>query len=322
MALDKDTPNAAIPSQPINLDDSSTYPPCFSPPPLPPPDIPTGASPDVVVDPGAALTPSSVVWMDPLHGIPPGPHTDVEQPLRTYLQDVPRPDEMGAWETADVELWLDTGTVSGHNLFVLCSLNLTHLTYLQNTLIRKLKSIDPELAETYNARINLIQEFVEAAFHTYQEVVQKRERDAVEAARKEAERQRLLAEDDARRKQEEEEVRLAEAEAARKEKAAILDKVKELAAKDPDALAEAGLRVVSPHSVTLNFPLTYRQQSTTYPAVTSGKCDYCMTRGIVCVGMAGKACKECTRLHYACSNNSGKSQHFIYPRSIQYNSHF
>ena len=173
-------------------------------------------------------------------------------------------------------------------------------------MIRKLKAVDPELAERYNSRIDVVQEFVERAFHAYKGAVRQRERDAIEAAQREEERQRVLAEADLRRKREEEKARLAEEEAAQKQKAALLDMVKELAAKDPDALVEAGLRVVS-SKVSARFPLTPGRQSTTYPAVAAGQCDSCQAKGVVCVGTAGKACRECLRLHYACSNNAGES---------------
>jgi hypothetical protein len=48
--------------------------------------------------------------------------------------------------------------------------------------------------------------------------------------------------------------------------------------------------------------LTFRRKRTTYPAVANGKCDSCTTKGIVCHGLAGKSCEECSRIHSGCSN--------------------
>jgi hypothetical protein len=169
-------------------------------------------------------------------------------------------------------------------------------------MIRRLRKVDADLASTYDARIDMIQGFVESAIREYEALVRRRQQDAAEAAQKEQERQRVLAEEEAMRKKEEEErkAKVAEEEARRKReeaerhaklRAGLIVKVKELAERDPDFLAQSGLQVASPR--------------TTYPAVDGGKCDKCMTRNVVCLGVAGKTCTECARLHYACSNNTG-----------------
>jgi hypothetical protein len=171
-------------------------------------------------------------------------------------------------------------------------------------MIRHLRKVDPGLASIYGARIDMIQGFVESAIRDYEALVLRRQQEAAEAAQKEQERQRLLAEEEARKKREEEErkAKVAEEEARMKREEeekwlGLIVKVKQLAERDPDFLALSGLQLSSPR--------------TTYPAVDGGKCEKCMSRNVVCLGVAGKTCAECARLHYACSNNTGTRTIFI-----------
>ena len=70
----------------------------------------------------------------------------------------------------------------------------------------------------------------------------------------------------------------------------MLEKVKEIAEQDPAFLAASNLQVSAPR--------------TTYPAVDGSKCERCLSRNLVCLGIAGKTCVECTRLHCMCSNKT------------------
>ena len=49
--------------------------------------------------------------VNPLEGIGLGKHSDEEEPLRRYIENVPRPDD-DAWPISEAQAWLDTPTVS------------------------------------------------------------------------------------------------------------------------------------------------------------------------------------------------------------------
>ena len=140
---------------------------------------------------------------------------------------------------------------------------------------------------------------MESAVQDYEARVIQRQKEAVEAAQREEERQRLLAEEEARRKKEEEErkAKVAEEEERRKkeeeermkrekeesevrERIRTLEKVKEIAEQDPAFLEASGLQVSATR--------------TTYPAVDGGKCERCMNRNLVGLGIAGKRSEEHT----------------------------
>ena len=176
-------------------------------------------------------------------------------------------------------------------------------------MIRRLRKVDHDRATAYVARIDMIQGFVESAVRDYEARLIQRQKEAVEAAQREEERQRLLAEEEARRKKEEEErkakvveeeerMKREKEESEARERIRALEKVKEIAEQDPAFLEASGLQVSATR--------------TTYPAVDGGKCERCMNRNLVCLGLAGKTCKECARLHCACSNNATRMRpHFF-----------
>ena len=156
----------------------------------------------------------------------------------------------------------------------------------------------------------MIQGFVESAVRDYEARLIQRQKEAAEAAQREEERQRLLAEEEARRKKEEEErkakvveeeerMKREKEESEARERICALEKVKEIAEQDPAFLEASGLQVSATR--------------TTYPAVDGGKCERCMNRNLVCLGLAGKTCKECARLHCTCSNNATRMRpHFFF----------
>ena len=177
-------------------------------------------------------------------------------------------------------------------------------------MIRRLRKVDHDRATAYVAWIDMIQGFVESAVRDYEARLIQRQKEAVEAAQREEARQRLLAEE-ARRKKEEEErkAKVAEEEERMKrerekeesearERIRALEKVKEIAEQDPAFLEASGLQV----STTC----------TTYPAVDGRKYKRCMNRNLVCLGLAGKTCKECARLHCACSNNATRMRPHVF----------
>ena len=93
-----------------------------------------------------------------------------------------------------------------------------------------------------------------------------------------------------------------------RERIRVLEKVREIAEQDPAFLEASGLQVSAPR--------------TTYLAVDGRKCERCMNRNLVCLGIARKTCKECTRLHCACSNNATRMRPhvsilYFYSTSLQ-----
>jgi hypothetical protein len=58
-------------------------------------------------------------WLDPLEGIDPGKHSDEEEPLRRYIENVPTPDDDDAWPISEAQAWLDTPTVSTPFYFII-----------------------------------------------------------------------------------------------------------------------------------------------------------------------------------------------------------
>ena len=146
----------------------------------------------------------------------------------------------------------------------------------------------------------MIQGFVESAIQDYEACIIQQQKEAAEAAQREEERQRLLEEEEVRRKKEEEErkVKVVEEERMKREKEEseareqirLLEKVKEIVEQDPTFLVSSSLQVSTP--------------CTTYLAIDRGKCERCMSCNLVCLGIARKTCKECTRLHCACSNKT------------------
>ena len=145
----------------------------------------------------------------------------------------------------------------------------------------------------------MIQGFVESEVRDYEARLIQRQKEAAEAAQREEERQRLLAEEEARRKKEEEErMKREKEESEARERIRALEKVKEIAEQDPAFLEAFGLQVSATR--------------TTYPAVDGGKCERCMNRNLVCLGLVGKTCKECARLHCVCSNNATRMRPHVF----------
>jgi hypothetical protein len=106
------------------------------------------------------------------------------------------------------------------------------------------------LAASYYERIDLLQAFIEVELQLYRELVKRREDDRLEFERLEEERRRVAAELEEKRRQEEEQARLAAEETIRKERVMLIDKMKHLAATDPDLLAEVGIVVsIDPPSI-------------------------------------------------------------------------
>ena len=137
----------------------------------------------------------------------------------------------------------------------------------------------------------MIQGFVESAVWDYEAHIIQQQKEAAEAAQREEEHQRFLAEEEARRKKKEEERMMREKEESKaRERIRLREKVKEIAEQDPTFLVLSGLQVSTPH--------------TTYLTVDSGKCERCMSHNLVCLGITGKTCTECARLHCTCSNKT------------------
>jgi hypothetical protein len=51
-------------------------------------------------------------WANLLVDFQPGKHSDIEEPLRKYLENTPGPDEHGEWDIQKARVWLEVGTVS------------------------------------------------------------------------------------------------------------------------------------------------------------------------------------------------------------------
>ena len=93
-----------------------------------------------------------------------------------------------------------------------------------------------------------------------------------------------------------------------RERICMLEKVREIAEQDPAFLEASGLQVSAPR--------------TTYLAVDGGKCERCMNRNLVGLGITRKTCKECARLHCTCSNNATRMRPhvsilYFYSTSLQ-----
>lgn len=117
---------------------------------------------------------------------------------------------------------------------------------MQNPMVRKLKAVNPELAELYHNRIMFLQDYIDTRIQEFKAMMEQRRRDLLKAKRQEDEQRKMLAEQDRRRKQEEEEKRLAVEEAEKKAKEEFLQRMKEIAANNPELLAQVGFQV-RPH---------------------------------------------------------------------------
>jgi hypothetical protein len=78
------------------------------------PALPVSTPPSQPPPPGAddLMVTVSALLQDPLFGLVPGINADIEGPLRTYLEDIPRADHNGDWDVTMCELWVGTATVS------------------------------------------------------------------------------------------------------------------------------------------------------------------------------------------------------------------
>lgn len=113
-------------------------------------------------------------------------------------------------------------------------------------MVRKLKAVNPELAELYHNSIMFLQDYIDTRIQEFKAVMEQRRRDLLKVKRQEDEQRKMLAEQDRRWKQEEEEKRLAVEEAEKKAKEEFLQRMKEIAANNPELLAQVGFQV-RPH---------------------------------------------------------------------------
>jgi len=110
-------------------------------------------------------------------------------------------------------------------------------------MVCKLKVVKPELTELYHNRIMFLQDYIETCIQEFEAMMEQRRRDLFEAKWQEDEQRKMLAEQDRRRKQEKEEKRLAVEEVEKKAKEEFLQRVKEIAANNPELLAQVGFQV-------------------------------------------------------------------------------
>ena len=65
------------------------------------------------------MTTDGMFCIDPLEGIDPGKHSDEEEPLRCYIENMPSPNNDNAWPISEAQAWLDMPTVSTPFYFIL-----------------------------------------------------------------------------------------------------------------------------------------------------------------------------------------------------------
>ncbi len=119
-------------------------------------------------------------------------------------------------------------------------------------MIRKLKAVDGTLAAAYSDRIEVLQVAMEKTIQVTQDAIRQREEAARKAEQLEEQRRAIVAEEARKRKQEEDDRKLAAEAASKKEQEELLQKVKDLAASDPQLLAEAGITA----RIKLSIPKT------------------------------------------------------------------
>ena len=112
LALDDATSTAQSPHQQSG--------PSWAPPPSGLSLCPQPSHPSPSLPPESdLLTVDDMFWVDPLEGIEPGKHSEVEGPLHRYIENVPSPDNNNAWPISKAQAWLDTPTVSTPFYFIL-----------------------------------------------------------------------------------------------------------------------------------------------------------------------------------------------------------
>lgn len=130
-------------------------------------------------------------------------------------------------------------------------------------MIRKLKAVDSTLAVAYSDRIEVLQEALEKIIQVTQDAIRQREEAAQKAEQLEEQRRAIVAEEARKRKQEEEDRKLAAEAAIKKEREVLLQKVKDLAASDPQLLAEAGITARIKCSIPKSILMLYNSAQPT-----------------------------------------------------------
>ena len=108
-------------------------------------------------------------------------------------------------------------------------------------MIQKLKAVNSTLAIAYSDHIEVLREALEKTIEITQDAIRQRKEAAWKVEQLEEQHQAMVAEEVRKRKQEEDDRKLAVEAAIKQEQEVLLQKVKDLAASDPQLLAEAGI---------------------------------------------------------------------------------
>ena len=65
------------------------------------------------------MTADRIFWVDPLEAIDLGKHSDEEEPLHCYIENVPSPNDNDTWPISEAQAWLDMPTISTPSYFIL-----------------------------------------------------------------------------------------------------------------------------------------------------------------------------------------------------------